>query len=1053
MNVRKDLAPQLAAISEQLGTSHGRQYWRTLDELANTEAFQKLMRREFPSQADVWPDSFSRRQFLTLMGASLALAGLGGCSIKPAPLSKIVPYVQPPRDLVPGKPLFFATTMAFAGSAVGLLVESHMGRPTKIEGNPDHPASRGATSVFHQASILTLYDPDRSKSVTFRGRTRTWNEALAAIRASLEGQRPKKGAGVRILSEPILSPSLARTREAFMKAMPQAKWHTYEPIHSDSSLQATRQAFGQDLSYHYDFTKADVVLALDDDFLACRPADLRSVADFMSRRRVRGDAKQTDMNRLYVVETAVTNTGAKADHRLAMPVSQIEEIARLVGGKLGLAVGEIGSSPHDKWASAVAADLKQHAGRCLVLAGERQPAAVHLLAHAINHNLGNFGKTVLMTDPIEHEPAERTAALRELYDDMQKGRVDLLIVLGTNPVYNVPSDFNFTEAIDRVPLRVHVGLYQDETARQCHWHLPEAHYLETWGDARTFDGTASLCQPLIEPLYGGRSILEIASFIATLQETPGDEIVRTHWREYWSSDKKRSADGFADFWKTALHDGLIHDTAFPLKTVELKENWQANLKTKSRDTAASEFEISYMADPTVYDGYFANNGWLQELPKPLTRLAWDNAALMSPATAKELGIELGEYAHGGEHGGYYMPVVELQVDGRTVRGPAWIMPGHADRAITVHLGYGRTFAGRVGGMPQGKRFNNEVIQDSWGLVHDSQNPLVGFSAYKLRTSQNPWFASNLKITKTQDTYLLACTQGHQLMENRHVIRSASLSEFQKKPDFATEPLREEEKSQTRQAAPPLDFYEPYNYDPPTKKWGMVIDLTACVGCKACVVACQAENNIPVVGKTQVAAGREMHWLRVDRYISGPIDDPKEFHFQPVACMHCENAPCEYVCPVEATVHSAEGLNEMIYNRCVGTRFCSNNCPYKVRRFNFFHYGDFETPSLRLQYNPEVTVRSRGVMEKCSFCVQRIRQAEIDADRESRGIVDGEVVTACQAACPAQAIVFGDLNDPKSSVAQWAASPLNYGLLAELNTKPRTTYLAGLRNPNPELENS
>jgi MoCo/4Fe-4S cofactor protein with predicted Tat translocation signal len=1056
MNVRKDLAPQLAALSEELGTAQGKQYWRTLDELANTEAFQKLMRREFPAQADVWPDSFSRRHFLTLMGASLALAGLGGCSIKPAPLSKIVPYVQPPRDLVPGKPLFFATTMSFAGAAVGLLVESHMGRPTKIEGNPDHPASRGATSVYHQASVLSLYDPDRSQSVTFRGRTRTWNEALAAIRAALEAQRPKHGAGVRILSEPILSPSLARTREAFIKAFPQAKWHTYEPIHPDAALRATRQAFGQDLSYHYDFAKADVVLSLDDDFLACRPGQLRSVADFMSRRRIRttaNDGKQPQMNRLYVVESAVTNTGAKADHRLALPVGQIEEIARLVATKLGLAVGESQSDPHDKWASVVAADLKQHAGRCLVLVGERQPAAVHFLVHAINHKLENLGKTILFTAPIEHQPVERTASLRELYDDMQKGQVELLFTFGANPVYNAPADFKFTEQLDRVPLRVHVGLYQDETARQCHWHLPEAHYLEAWGDARSYDGTASFCQPLIEPLYGGRSILEIAAYLATFVETPGEEVVRKYWLDYWTSEKKRSADEFSDFWKTALHDGLIQDTALPQKTVELKENWQEHLNTNERRGGTGEFEIAFMPDPTVYDGSFANNGWLQELPKPLTRLTWDNAALMSPATAKELGVELGEYAHGGEHGGYYMPVLDLELNGTTVRAPAWIMPGHADRSITVHLGYGRTFAGRVGGMPRGRQFNNEVIQNSWGLVRDTQDPLVGFNAYRLRTSQNPWFAPNLKITKTPDTYLLACTQGHQLMENRHVVRSASLSEFQKKPNFAVEPLVEEEKSQTRQAAPPLDFYEPYNYDPPTKKWGMVIDLTACVGCKACVVACQAENNIPVVGKTQVAAGREMHWLRVDRYISGTMDDPTEFHFQPVPCMHCENAPCEYVCPVEATVHSAEGLNEMIYNRCVGTRFCSNNCPYKVRRFNFFHFGDFQTPSLRLQYNPEVTVRSRGVMEKCSYCVQRIRQAEIDADREDRSILDGEVITACQAACPAQAIVFGDLNDPKSAVAQWAASPLNYGLLADLNTKPRTTYLAALRNPNPELENS
>ncbi|HUE17620.1 MAG TPA: TAT-variant-translocated molybdopterin oxidoreductase [Planctomycetaceae bacterium] len=1062
MNGRKDLGPQLSALSQKLGEAQGKHYWRTLDELANTEAFQELMRLEFPEQADIWPDTLSRRHFLTLMGASLALAGLGGCSVKPAPLAKIVPYVNPPRDIVPGKPLFFATTMPFAGSAVGLLVESHMGRPTKIEGNPDHPASRGATSIYHQASILTLYDPDRSQSVTFRGRTRTWNEALAALHTALDTQQSKKGAGVRILSEPILSPSLAETREAFAKAMPQAKWHTYEPIHNDAALQGTRLAFGQNLNFYYDFRKADVVLSLDEDFLSSRPEHLRSVADFMSRRRVRTTAEQSgqaQMNRLYVVETAVTTTGAKADHRLALPAQEIEGFARLLATKLGISDSGRNASPHDKWAAALAKDLQQHQGRCLILAGERQPAVVHLLAHALNHSLGNIGQTVLFTDPIEHQPTERTASLLELKQDMQQGKVELLVVLAANPVYNAPIDFDFAEQLERVPLRVHVGLYQDETARLCHWHLPEAHYLEAWGDARTYDGTASICQPLIEPLYGGRSVLEIAAFLATLQETPGEEIVRKHWRDYWTGEKRKPASEFPDFWKTSLHDGLVRDTALPTKTVEPKENWQQHLQTNTGAALTASatapgpaaFELVFQPDPTVYDGCFANNGWLQELPKPLTKLAWDNAALMSPATAKELGVGVGEYAHGGEHGGYHMPLVTLDLDGRTVRAPVWIMPGHADRSITVSLGYGRVFAGRVGGMPQGRRFSNEVIQDSWGLVRGSQSPLVGFSAYKLRTSQRPWFAPNLRVTKTDETYLLACTQSHQLMENRNLVRSATLTEYHKKPGFAAEPLLEHEREDTKRATPPLDFYEPYNYDPPTKKWGMVIDQTACIGCTACVIACQAENNIPVVGKTQVAAGRAMHWLRVDRYVQGTMDDPGEFLFQPVPCMHCEHAPCEYVCPVEATVHSAEGLNEMIYNRCVGTRFCSNNCPYKVRRFNFFHFGDYETPTLRLQYNPEVTVRSRGVMEKCSYCVQRIRQAEIDADRENRSIVDGEVITACQAACPAQAIVFGDLNDPKSAVAHWKSSPLNYGLLAELNTKPRTTYLAALRNPNPELE--
>ncbi len=684
---------------------------------------------------------------------------------------------------------------------------------------------------------------------------------------------------MRILSEPILSPSLAQTREAFAKAMPQAKWHIYEPVHRDAALQGTRLAFGQDLNCYYDFRKADVVLSLDEDFLSCRPGHLRSVADFMSRRRVRTTAEQAaqaQMNRLYVVETAVTSTGAKADHRLALPAQQIEGFARLLAAKLGVAGNGSAPSPHDKWAAAVAKDLQQHRGRCLILAGERQPAVVHLLAHALNHSLGNIGQTVLFTDPIEHQPAERTASLRELVQDMQQGRVELLVVLAANPVYTAPVDFNFTEHLERVPLRVHVGLYQDETARLCHWHLPEAHYLEAWGDARTYDGTASICQPLIEPLYGGRSILEIATFLATLKETPGEEIVRKHWRDHWTGEKKKPADEFSDFWKTSLHDGLVRHTALPTKAVRAEGELAAAPATERRwrradslrtGAAAEAFELVFQPDPTVYDGFFANNGWLQELPKPLTKLTWDNAALMSPATAKELGVGLGDYAHGGEHGGNYMPVVNLDLDGRTVRAPVWIMPGHADRSITVYLGYGRVFAGRVGGMPQGRRFNNEFIQDSWGLLRGTQSPLVGFNAYQLRTSQRPWFAT--EPARHQDggdlsAGLHADAPAHGEPE-RGPLGDAGRATT-KSPILRRSRSARKYGEDTERAAPPLDFYEPYNYDPPTKKWGMVIDQTACVGCKACVIACQAENNIPVVGKTQVAAGREMHWIRVDRYV-------------------------------------------------------------------------------------------------------------------------------------------------------------------------------------------
>jgi molybdopterin-containing oxidoreductase family iron-sulfur binding subunit len=1028
MSTRKNLARELAALERRPGAAHGRRYWRSLDELAGTEAFQELMRREFPEQASVWPDSISRRQFLTLMGASLSLAGLSGCSIRPAPSSEIVPYARQPEQVVPGRPLFFATAMTLDG-ANGLLVESHEGRPTKVEGNPDHPASLGATDVFGQASVLQLYDPDRSQTVTYLGKTRTRDDAIAALRAAVA----KGGRGLRLLTETVYSPTLARQLDDLRRKFPGAKWHQYEPVNRDGAYLAARQAFGHDVATRYDFGKADVVVSLDADFFAHGPGRLRYVADFMARRRVRtgeGDASRAVMNRLYVVETDVTCTGAKADHRLALPPSQIEQFARELAGELGVASRAGAESPWRKWIAAVANDLRAHRGRSVVLAGARQPAAVHLLAHAINDQLGNVGQTVFHTDPVIAQPAEQLQSLRQLIDEIGSGEVETLVIVGGNPAYTAPADFEFAARMQKVPLRLHLSLYQDETSRLCHWHLPEAHFLEAWGDTRAFDGTVSIVQPLIAPLYLGLSAIELLSVLTDDARllNPGYEIVRDHWRRHWQEQKL--SEDFETFWMTSVHDGVVANSALPPKSVTLRSGWQHRLGEGNSSAATSGLEIAFQVDPGVYDGRFANNGWLQELPRPVTKLAWDNAALMSPKTAQSLGLGPGSYAHGGEHGGYLMPVVELRVGEGSVRAPVWIVPGHADGAVTVHLGYGRSFAGRVGG---------------------DADHTVGFNAYKLRSSDNPWFRSELSVSATGASYPLACTQQHQVMEEREPVRAGTLDEYRRDPRFASEREREEESDETRRARKPLTMYESFDYAPPKNKWGMLIDLTTCVGCNACVAACVAENNIPVVGKEQVLAGREMHWIRIDRYVGGPAEEPREFHFQPLPCMQCENAPCEYVCPVEATVHSAEGLNDMVYNRCVGTRFCSNNCPYKVRRFNFFSYGDFTTETVRLQYNPDVTVRSRGVMEKCTYCVQRIRNAEIAADTEGRSVKDGEVLTACQAACPAQAIVFGDLNDERSTVRKWKQSPLHYALLTELNTEPRTTYLAALRNPNRELE--
>jgi MoCo/4Fe-4S cofactor protein with predicted Tat translocation signal len=1057
MNPRKHLAPKLAALQARLEQSRGKQYWRSLEELANTAAFQELVRQEFPGQSGEAPVVFDRRRFLTLMGASLALAGLSGCTTKPAPWVDIVPPVRAPEEIIPSRPLYFATAMSLGGAAVGLLVEQHSGRPTKIEGNPQHPASLGATDLFSQASILTFYDPDRSPYVTLRGQPSTWDAALGkepvrdtpSVFGAVEKLRPVKGRGLRVLSETILSPTLAAQVAEFRQAFPESQWHQYEPILTDSARQAARFAFGEPVHTYPDLTKADVVVSLDADFLDSGPGNLRSIADFMSRRRVRtkaDDAAKASMNRLYVFETAVSNTGAKADHRLAVPMHQIEAIARALASELGVAgvaPSKTLTEPVRSWVRQVAADVRfrdpqpgqprrdpRPPGTTLVLAGHRQPVAVHLLAHAINQHLGNFGHTVIATQPVEAEPVDQLGSLRDLVAAMDRDEVKVLLILGSNPVFTAPVDLHFTQSMQRVPLRVHLGLFQDETARQCHWHLPEAHFLEAWSDVRTFDGTASIMQPLIAPLYEGRSVHELLAWLIHGVPTPGYDRVRARWQEYWKGQKQSGK--FEEFWEVAVHDGIVEGTRFPPTKVQLRADWHTHLPAPVSEQPRP-LEIVFQADPTLYDGRFANNGWLQELPKPMTQITWDNAAIMSLKTAKELGLWWGGYAHGGEHGGYQMPVVELRLGKLVVSAPLWIMPGHADGSVTVSLGYGRPYAGRLGGTP---------------------DQMVGFDAYQLRTSEHPWFAPGLAVTKTPQTHLVACTQQHHLMEGREVVRSATLDEYRRDPAFAKKKEVLQRQAESLVARKPLTIYtERYDYGLPKHKWGMVIDLTTCVGCKACVVACQSENNIPIVGKEQVAAGREMHWLRVDRYIKGPYERPEEFHFQPVPCQQCEKAPCEYVCPVEATVHSAEGLNDMIYNRCVGTRFCSNNCPYKVRRFNFFEYGNYQSPSRNLQYNPNVTVRTRGVMEKCTYCVQRIRTAEQDALVEHRPIRDGDVLTACQAACPAQAIVFGDLNDSEATVTKWKESPLEYALLGDLDTRPRTTYLGALRNPNPEMGSS
>jgi molybdopterin-containing oxidoreductase family iron-sulfur binding subunit len=1050
MSQSKDLSLDLARIRARLSAAHGPHYWRCLEELAATEEFQELLHREFPHQAGEGILAISRRQFLTVLGASLTMAGLSGCAVQP-PAEKILPYIRQPEELVPGKPLYFATAMTHGGFATGLLVESHEGRPTKIEGNPQHPASLGATDVFAQASILTLYDPDRSQAVTSLGRIRTWDQALATLQTTLAGQRRTGGAGLRLLTETVTSPTLAGQIAALRRQFPAMKWAKYLPTGIEMSRAGARLAFGQDVHTYYRLDHADVIVSLDADFFTRGPGHLRYVREFIGRRRPWAGAgpDAAAMNRLYVVEGSPTITGAKADHRWRLRSGDVEAFARTLATEVARRLSPETVPEANRAALALLARINPEAalpieaipagsiqalahdliedqnkasrfGRSVVIAGEGQPPVVHALAHTLNHALGNVGKTVVYTDPVQVEPVNQAESLAELVKDMEASRVEVLVILGGNPVFTAPADLEFDKHLSRVPFRLHLSLYADETSELCHWHIPATYYLESWSDARAYDGTASIIQPLIAPLYSGTSVHELVLALTGEPERTSYELVREHWRRHW---QEQGGSGiFDDFWQTALHEGVVPGTAFPPRTPSLRGDWVDKPAAKDTDsTDRSHFEIIFRPDPTIDDGQFANNGWLQELPKPLTKLTWDNVACVSPRTAEQLGLTLTPQRTGGEHGGITADVVELHYRGRTVRAPVWIVPGHADGAVTVHLGYGRTRAGRVG-------------------------TGVGYNAYTLRTKDAPWFDTGLEVRKTGERVTLACTQAHFLMEGRHLVRSGTFAQYRQNRHFATQL---EERHNGRQS---LTLYDPREHPYEGYKWGMAIDLTACIGCNACVVACQAENNIPVVGQEEVRRGREMHWLRIDRYYEGGLDNPRT-HFQPVPCMHCENAPCELVCPVEATVHSAEGLNDMVYNRCVGTRYCSNNCPYKVRRFNFLQYSDYATESLKLLHNPDVTVRTRGVMEKCTYCVQRINHARIEAEKQDRRVRDGEILTACQAACPAEAIAFGDLNDSASQVARWKSQPLDYGLLTDLNTRPRTTYLAELQNPNPDIEAS
>jgi len=1073
---------ELADVRSELNAKNGPEYWRSLNELAQKPEFEAMVNREFPGGAPASWQGVSRRNFLRLMGASLAMAGLAGCVRQPE--ERIFPYVKQPEDLIPGSALFFASAHNWNGYGRGVLVESHMGRPTKIEGNPDHPSSLGATDAITQAALLTMYDPERSQSVTKNGENSDWSAFMGEANALVANLKATRGAGLRILTETVTSPTLASQLALLQRQLPEARWHAWEPAGFDNSRIGARQAFGSESSVNYRFSTADVIVSLDSNFLMDEPGSVRFAREYADGRRVRTRSGQTKMNRLYTFESTPNITGANADHNWPVRAGEIAGVVRALAAKLGVApaASVLPATVDTKAIDAIASDLQAARGRSVVIAGNNQPAEVHALVLAINSALGNIGQTVLVTEAVEATPADSLQSLKNLVADMNAGRVDTLVVVGSNPVYTAPADLKFLDAFKKVGTRIRLGLYNDETSNWCHWHLPQSHFLEEWSDVRAHDGTASIVQPLIEPLYATVSVHQLFSVLTGLGSRDDYNIVRDYW-------KTRAAGlggaNFETWWRKALNDGVIAGTQAKPKSVSV-----GSLSLQPSAPVVSGLEITFHADPYIRDGRDANNGWLQELPRPMTKITWDNAALLSVNTARKLNLNNYE-------------MVKLTVGGRSLEIPVWIMPGQPDDSVAVHLGYGRTRVGKVG---EG----------------------TGFDTYTLRSSNNLWFAGEAKIEKTNGKlFTLAITQEHHRLDtnipgspasaqkrgeggkgdtmdsfhDRDIIRVLTLEELKKKAagahdshggghgdehgkpaadahgeDHGDKGHAEEGHGEKEghggghhahpNLMPPvwpsdrrgIDANGVPEYDPkpegyngnPVPAWGMAIDLNTCIGCNACTTACQSENNISIVGKDEVIRGREMHWMRIDRYYRGDVSNPESYH-QPVACMHCEKAPCEPVCPVAATAHSAEGINEMTYNRCVGTKYCSNNCAYKVRRFNYLQYSQQDTVSLQMMANPDVTVRSRGVMEKCTFCIQRINEVRVQAEKEKRPIRDGELKTACQQVCPTNAIIFGNVADKKSAVYAAKAEPHNYGLLEELNTLPRTTYLAKLRNPNPALK--
>ena len=1005
--------------SHQMNSSENNEfgYWKSLKDISSEEDYNRFLKQSDHNE----DNGLSRRNFLSLIAASVALAGLEGCK---KPVQKIIPYVEAEIGTIPGIPKYYASTIPWKNNALGVVIENHDERPVKVEGNEKHPSTLGKSNAFSQASTIEMYDPDRARGVKYNGEKVDWSEYLKFAKDINKGD----GKGLAVLMQESSSPTIKSIQNDFKTKFPSASWVSYESVNNENLYKGIEKAFSKKLQPIYRLENAQIIVSLGSDFLGVDDNNIYNTRKFAQNRDIVDE--NSTMNRLYVAESSITSTGSSADHRLNIPQHEMESILAELSyelKKLGLSVdaNKVKSS-NNLWIKAAAEDLMSNRGDSIILGGSQLSPEFHQLIALLNNQLNA---------PVDYYPLSLSqvsslADFKSLCDDIKNNKIKNLIILGANPVYDSPADFNFGDLLKNVPNSVHLTNILDETSKLCSWNIAMTHYFECWGDAMSYDGFVSIVQPQIMPLFDSKSAIQVLTPLVYSKELSSYDTVKNVWK----SDIVKSGN-FEREWEKVLHDGLYKNTIIKKEQVRPSSKTSTAQLNNSIKLDDNKFEIVFNASSSVYDGRFANNGWLQEIPKPVTSLTWDNAALISIKVAKKLNIKNGQ-------------MIEIKIDNKSIKLPAWITPGQNQKSISLELGYGREFEGRLGNG-------------------------VGFNVYPLRMSSNPSYSLNASISVLDETYPLASTQDHHGLEedqyaapgfdklsNNEVqsripelVKQSTLDYYKDNPDWVQKKV-EEHKPDKKRSWADHSMYNPepeYDYSK-GPQWGMSIDLTSCTSCNACSIACQSENNIPVVGKQQVMNGREMHWIRIDNYFAGDPDNP-EMSTQSVACVHCELAPCETVCPVAATTHSSDGVNQMTYNRCLGTRYCANNCPYKVRKFNFYNYTRDLPEVVQMAMNPDVSIRFRGVMEKCTYCYQRVSAARISAENENRDIQDGDFQVACQQSCPADAIKFGDINDPNSAVSKAKRRNRDYALLAHLGTAPRTTYLAKIRNQNPKLSSN